>query len=68
MGDDVKNSIKIEFTDYNGDNHIFYSERTTKVQNQVEFVGTSVVNFLKSLGWTDSTIEDVIEFMNVRLK
>ncbi len=68
MEDEVKNSIRIEFTDHYGNNHTFSSERETNNQNQVEFVGTNIVNFLKSLGWIDSTIEDVIGFMNFRLK
>ena len=65
MEDKIKNSIKIEFVDYNGDKHIFYNERSNENNNQVEFVATSIIKFLKSLGWSDELItEDVIEFMN----
>jgi len=63
--EDNKNSIKIEFVDYNGDTHIFYNERLSKDNNQVEFVGVNLGRFLKSLGWSkELIIEDTIDYLS----
>lgn len=56
----IKNSIKIEFVDFNGDKHIFYNEETPHGE-QVKFVGCSIGKFLKSIGWPDDIIKDVVE-------
>jgi len=61
MDESIKNSVKIEFVDYNGDKHVFYNERLAKGNNQVEFLGNSFLKFLHSLGWNEFTVNDIIE-------
>lgn len=69
MEEKVKNSIKIEFVDYNGDKHIYYNERNSENNNQIEFVGASIAKFLKSLGWSSElTTEDFIEYFNSNIE
>ena len=45
----IKNSIRVEFIDHNGNKHIYYNEETP--DEQVKFVGFSLGKFLKSVGW-----------------
>ena len=57
----IKNSIKIEFMDFNGNKHVYYNEETPN--EQVKFVGFSMGNFLKSIGWPEDTIKDVLDYV-----
>jgi len=57
----IKNSIKIEFIDYNGNKHVYYNEETPS--EQVKFVGFSMENFLKSIGWPEETVKEVLEYI-----
>jgi len=59
MENKIKNSIKIEFVDYNGDKHLFYNEQVPS-NNQLEFVGKGIANFLKSLGWVEYSFGEVV--------
>jgi len=61
----IKNSIKIEFVDYNGDKHMFYNEEAPS--NQVEFVGKSLAKFFKSIGWSETVIDDALESLQFEL-
>jgi len=60
MENKIKNSIKIEFVDYNGDKHLFYNEQVPS-NKQLEFIGKGIANFLKSLGWTEYSIGEIID-------
>jgi len=58
----IKNSIKIEFMDYDGNRHIYYNEETPN--EQIKFVGFSIGNFLKSIGWPEDTVKEVLKVVN----
>ena len=55
----IKNSIRIEFMDYNGNKHLYYNEETP--DEQVKFIGFSMGNFLKSVGWPEETVKEVLK-------
>jgi len=57
----IKNSIRVEFTDHNGNKHIYYNEETPN--EQVKFVGFSLGNFLKSVGWAEDTVKEVLKYI-----
>lgn len=58
--EEKKSSLKIEFVDFSGNKHIFYNEQTPG-NEQLEFIGGNLAKFLKSLGFTDENITDVID-------
>ena len=55
----IKNSVRIELIDYNGNKHLFYNEETPS--EQVNFIGFSIGNFIKSLGWPEDTVKEVLK-------
>jgi len=55
----IKNSINIEFRDFNGNKHLYYNEETPS--EQINFIGFSIGNFIKSLGWPNDTVKEILK-------
>ena len=57
----MKSSIHIEFVDFDGNKHVYFNEENPN--EQVKFIGFSLGNFLKSVGWPEETIKEVLEYI-----
>jgi len=60
MTNSDKRSIDICFIDGYGNRHNFYNEENVNGTEQIQFVADGIRNFLKSLGWSESVIDDIV--------
>jgi len=60
MENKIKNSIRIEFIDHSGDKHCYYNEKINN-NDQIQFIGVSIARFIKSLGWSEDIVSDIID-------